>query len=441
MHKPVEDTPSESVQAQVARTRRAGRALARLSADERNRILLAAADEIEARSAEVLAANQRDCDALAPLVAAGKVAQAMAKRLKTSAGGVREMADHVHDVAKLADPLAQVFSTTELDDGLILEKVPCPLGVIAVIFESRPDVIPQVGSLAIKTGNGLVLKGGAEARQTNRVLHTIWRDVLGRHSDALANTICLLEERAEIMQVLGMEREIDLVVPRGSTEFVNFVFQNSRIPVLGHGSGICHIYVDASADLEKSKAIIIDAKVQYPAACNSVEKVLVHEAVADRFLPELAAALQQAAVEIRACERTRRIVPGLSVATEEDWHTEYCDLKLTMKVVRDLDEAIEHIERYGSRHTESILTEDQKAAERFLDEVDAASVFHNASTRFADGYRYGLGAEVGISTSKLHARGPVGMEGLLSYKYKLRGSGQTVTPYAEGKRSFKHKKV
>ena len=440
MHKPLAAPPSETVQAQVAKTRRAARALARLSGDDRNRLLLAAADEIEARSADILAANQRDCDALAPQVASGKVAQAMAKRLKTSAAGVREMAAHVRDVAKLAPPLAQVFSTTELDDGLILEKVSCPLGVIAVIFESRPDVVPQVGSLAIKTGNGLVLKGGTEARQTNRVLHAIWREVLARHAAALADAICLLEERAEIMQVLGMERDIDLVVPRGSTEFVNFVFQNSCIPVLGHGSGICHIYVDASADLEKSKPIIVDAKAQYPAACNSVEKVLIHEAVADRFLPELAAALQQAGVEIRGCERSRRIVPGISAATEEDWQTEYCDLKLTVRVVRDLDEAIDHIERYGSRHTESILTEDTSAAERFLDEVDAASVFHNASTRFADGYRYGFGAEVGISTSKLHARGPVGMEGLISYKYKLRGSGQTVSPYAEGKRTFKHKK-
>lgn len=434
---------TSTLKEQVQKTRRAARALARLSGEERNRILLDAADRIETRGDEILSANQADCQTLAGALAGGSGSQALLKRLKTTASGVQEMAMRVRDVAGLEDPLQHTLATTELDEGLTLYKVPCPLGVIAVIFESRPDVVPQVGSLAVKTGNGLVLKGGAEALHTNRVLVEIWREALAANNPALADAICLLEARAEVMQVLQMDRQIDLVVPRGSTEFVNFVFQHSRIPVLGHGSGICHIYVDHAADLAMAKQVVIDAKVQYPAACNSVEKVLVHEAVAARFLPELVRGLQSARVEVRGSEETRQLCAGLNIvpATEEDWSTEYSDLKITVKVVRDLQEAIDHIDKYGSRHTESILTEDQAAADQFLNEVDAASVFHNASTRFADGFRYGLGAEVGISNSKLHARGPVGLEGLLTYKYKLKGSGQIVADYAEGRKKFRHRQV
>ncbi|HJT53040.1 MAG TPA: glutamate-5-semialdehyde dehydrogenase [Candidatus Angelobacter sp.] len=433
---------SASLRAQVQETRRAARALARLSDSERNGILLSAADMLEARSSEIVAANQKDCEIFSRMAGKDSACQVLLKRLKTSPAGVKEMAMRVRDVAMLEDPLARTLATTELDEGLTLYKVPCPLGVIAVIFESRPDVVPQVGSLAIKTGNGLVLKGGAEAKHTNRVLVNIWRQALSSHTADLAKTVCLLEERAEVMQILEMEREIDLVVPRGSTEFVNFVFQHSRIPVLGHGSGICHIYVDRTADLKMAKNVVIDAKVQYPAACNSVEKVLVHEAMAEKLLPHLVQGLQAAAVEVRACERTRQLCADMRIiaAKEKDWSTEYSDLKITIKVVDDVQQAIDHIEKYGSRHTECIITEDPSAAEQFLNEVDAASVFHNVSTRFADGFRYGLGAEIGISNSKLHARGPVGLEGLLTYKYKLKGSGQVVGDYADGRKKFKHKR-
>jgi glutamate-5-semialdehyde dehydrogenase len=430
-----------TVQEQARQTRRAAKALAQLSGDARNRILRAAAAGIEQRCAEIVAANQADCEAFAASTLACAPSQPLFKRLKTSESGVREMAMRVRDVAALPDPLGRVLATTELDEGLTLEKLPCPLGVIAVIFESRPDVVPQVGSLAIKTGNGLVLKGGAEARRTNRILVSILQDALASHA-VDPEAICLLEERAEIMQVLQMEREIDLVVPRGSSDFVNFVFQHSRVPVMGHGSGICHIYVDRAADLAMAERVILDAKVQYPAACNSVEKVLIHKEVAAAFLPALVRALQQNRVEVRGCERTLRLCERLNVvpATHEDWQTEYSDLVLALKVVDNLDEALNHIEKYGSRHTESIITSDQNAAERFLNEVDAASVFHNASTRFADGYRYGLGAEIGVSNSKLHARGPVGLDGLLTYKYKLRGSGDIVADYAEGRRKFQHRR-
>ncbi|HXO38460.1 MAG TPA: glutamate-5-semialdehyde dehydrogenase, partial [Candidatus Acidoferrum sp.] len=262
-------------------------------------------------------------------------------------------------------------------------------------------------------------------------------------SPSLRPAICALTDRADVARILEMDRDIDLVVPRGSAEFVNYVFEHSRIPVLGHGSGICHIYVDAAADLNMARNVIVDAKVQYPAACNSVEKVLVHQAIAEEFLPALVDALQSAGVEVRGCSRTANLLTHSQIvpATEEDWHTEYGDLIITLKIVSDMDEAIEHINHYGSRHTESILTQNQIAAELFMDEVDAASVFHNASTRFADGFRYGLGAELGISNSKLHARGPVGLEGLLTYKYKLHGSGQTVTDYTQGNRTFKHRRV
>lgn len=439
----VADYSQTDVAVQVQRARRAARELARLSAEQRNQILLAAAGLLEKREAEILKANREDCESLEREIRAGTASAALLKRLKTSSPGVSDMARQIRDVAGLEDPLGRVLSTTELDDGLTLQKVSCALGVVAVIFESRPDVVPQVGSLAIKTGNGLVLKGGAEAQQTNRVLVSVWHEALAAVSPSLRHAICSLADRADVARILEMDRDIDLVVPRGSTEFVNYVFQHSRIPVLGHGSGICHIYVDSSADLSMARKVILDAKTQYPAACNSVEKVLVHKDVAGEFVPDLVSALQSAGVEVRGCPQTAKLLPRSQIipATEEDWQTEYGDLKITIKVVSDLAQAIEHINHYGSRHTESILTRDARNAELFMNEVDAASVFHNTSTRFADGFRYGLGAELGISNSKLHARGPVGLEGLLTYKYKLHGSGQTVTDYAQGKRTFKHRRV
>lgn len=442
MSSPV-DYSQTDVAVQVLRARRAARELARLSAEQRNQILLAAADRLQAREAEILKANREDCEALEQEIRSGTASAALLKRLKTSSAGVSDMARQIRDVARLEDPLGRVLSTTELDDGLTLQKVSCALGVVAVIFESRPDVVPQVGSLAIKTGNGLVLKGGAEAQQTNRVLVSVWHEALAAVSPSLRHAICSLADRADVARILEMDRDIDLVVPRGSTEFVNYVFQHSRIPVLGHGSGICHIYVDSAADLSMARDVIVDAKTQYPAACNSVEKVLIHKDVAGEFVPELVSVLQSAGVEVRGCPQTAKLLPRSQIipATEEDWHTEYGDLKITLKVVSGIDEAIEHINHYGSRHTESILTRDARAAELFMDQVDAASVFHNASTRFADGFRYGLGAELGISNSKLHARGPVGLEGLLTYKYKLHGTGQTVTDYAQGKRTFKHRHI
>ena len=302
----------KSISAQAQATRRAARELARLSADQRNHILLAAADALEAHQEEILKANREDCELLEHEIATGTASAALLKRLKTSPTGIKDMAKQVRDVAGLEDPLGRVLATTELDDGLTLQKVSCALGVVAVIFESRPDVVPQVGSLAIKTGNGLVLKGGAEARQTNRILVSIWHEALAAVGPSLRPAICALTDRADVPRILQMDRDIDLVVPRGSSEFVNYVFEHSRIPVLGHGSGICHIYIDSAADLKMAQQVIVDAKVQYPAACNSVEKVLIHQAIAEEFLPALVtlcsllASKSAAALGQSNCSRTAR---------------------------------------------------------------------------------------------------------------------------------------
>jgi glutamate-5-semialdehyde dehydrogenase len=426
------------------RAKAASRRLATLPRERRDAALRAAAGALEARAAEIVAANGRDCAQAARAVAEGRMSASTFKRLQTSEKGVAEMAERVRDVAALGDPLGRTLAATELDDGLTLTKVSCPLGVVGVVFEARPEVVPQVASLALKSGNACLLKGGAEASQTNEALYAVWRDALARFEDVPADSALLLRTREEVSEMLALDEEIDLIIPRGSKEFVRHVAANSRIPVLGHGEGVCHVYVDASADPGKAVSVVIDSKTQYPAACNAAETVLVHEAVAAELLPGLVAALTSAGVEVRACPRTAALVPpveALVPTTEADWATEYSDMVVSVKTVGGFDEALRHIARYGSRHTESIVTEDGGRAARFLAEVDAAGVYHNASTRFADGFRYGLGAELGISTAKLHARGPVGLEGLTTYKYLLTGDGHTVASYSSGERTFKHRRL
>jgi glutamate-5-semialdehyde dehydrogenase len=435
-------TKEISVAAIGARARAASRALARLSADRRNAILIAAAAAIEAARAQIIEANEKDCQTAKPEVDAGKISPAMFKRLRVTKDGVAEMATHVREVAKLPDPLGRTLLSTELDDNLTLIRESCPLGVVGVIFESRPDAVPQFASLALKSGNALILKGGSEAARTNEVLVAVWCAALEKFSDVPADAIQLLQTRANVLEMLALDRDVDLIVPRGPYELVRFIQEHSRIPVLGHGEGICHVYVDRSADIGKALDIAYDAKVQYPAVCNAAETLLVHEEVAGKFLPEAVARLKEAGVEIRADAKTQSLLPGqqdIVRATEADWATEYGDLVLAIKIVPDIQNAIDHINRYGSRHTDAIVTEDDEAAARFMNEVDSAGVFQNASTRFADGFRYGFGAEVGISNSKLHARGPMGLEGLTTYKYKLYGNGHTVAPYAKGEKHFKHR--
>ena len=421
--------------------RKASRKLAILSNETRKSALLAIADALEADHQRILSANAQDCVLAERLVSSGKMTQALFSRLRIKEDGIAEMAARVREVANLPDPLGKQLAATEMDQGLTLYKESCPLGVIAVVFESRPDVVPQVAALALKSGNAVLLKGGAEAANSNETIVELWRESLCRFSEVPQESIQLLQSRSDVLELLKLQGEVDLLIPRGSKEFVAFMGQNSRIPVLGHGEGICHVYIDRAADLDKAVAITLDSKVQYPAACNSVETLLVHQDVAAKFLPRIVAELQGANVEVRGCPRVLALLPKekLIATTERDWSTEYSDLILSVKIVDSLDDGLEHIHRYGSKHTECIVTEDQAAAERFLQEIDAAGVFHNASTRFADGYRYGLGAEVGISNGKLHARGPMGIEGLTTYKYMLRGSGQTVVEYSSGARTFKHK--
>jgi glutamate-5-semialdehyde dehydrogenase len=441
----VTDTLSAGKHVDVAAVAHSGRVasrkLALLSNEMRTNVLLAIANVLESEGGRILAANAKDCSAAQQLVDSGKMSQALYARLRIKETGIAEMAARVREVANLPDPLDKRLASTELDDNLILHKESCPLGVIAVVFEARPDVIPQVASLAWKSGNALLLKGGAEAAQSNETIAAIWREVLRGFPDIPEDSLQLLQLRSDVMELLHLEGEVDLLIPRGSKEFVAYIEQNSRIPVLGHGEGICHVFVDRLANINKAVAITLDSKVQYPAACNSVETLLVHKDIAGSFLPRIVDELKKANVEIRGCPRVLAWLPGekLAPATEQDWSTEYSDLILSLKIVDSFEDAVEHIHKYGSKHTETIVTEDQSAARRFLREVDAAGVFHNASTRFADGYRYGLGAEVGISNGKLHARGPMGIEGLTTYKYKLHGDGHTVAAYSTGRRRFKHK--
>jgi len=440
VEKTVKGFASASAAEAAKLARAASRKLAVLSEATRNAALERAAARMEENAARILAANAEDVRAAEELAREEKMSAAMLARLRMSEKSVSEMAEKVRSVMRLPDPLGRRLAATELDEGLVLTKETCSLGVLAVVFEARPDVLPQVASLALKSGNAILLKGGAEAARTNEVLMTIWRAALEEFAEVPHGAAQMLQSRADVMGLLNLERDVDLLIPRGGKEFVEKISRQSRIPVLGHGEGICHVYVHAAADLQRAERIVMDAKVDYPAACNSVETLLVDGAVAAEFLPKIVARLRAERVEVRGCERTMAIVKSNEVkaASQEDWATEYGDLILSVKVVDGVNQAIAHVHEYGSGHTEAIVTEDLQAAEKFLKEVDAAGVYHNASTRFADGYRYGFGAEVGISNGKLHARGPMGMDGLTTYKYKLRGSGQTVGEYKTGKR-FTHR--
>jgi glutamate-5-semialdehyde dehydrogenase len=421
--------------------RRAERAALRLAnADEatRNEALRSIADEIREREAEILAANAEDVEAAEAMLADGEYTQALVDRLKLDATKVEEIASMVESVAEQDDPLGETLAARELDEDLELYRVAVPIGVVATVFESRPDALVQIAALALKSGNAVVLKGGSEASESNRILHEAIVDATADLPDGWA---ALIEAHEEVDRLLELDDRVDLVMPRGSSEFVSYIQENTQIPVLGHTEGICHVYVDADADPEMAEDVAFDAKVQYPAVCNAVETLLVHEAVADAFLPDLVARYEAAGVELRGDERVREVV-DVDPATDDDWDTEYGDLELSIGVVDDAYDAIDHVNEHGSKHTESILTEDAGTAETFMTGVDAASVFHNASTRFADGYRYGLGAEVGISTGKIHARGPVGLEGLTTYKYYLEGDGHLVASYSgEDAVPFTHREL
>jgi glutamate-5-semialdehyde dehydrogenase len=420
---------------QAQRARAAGGRLAATPADLRNRLLLTVADAIEARAAQVLAVNAED---VAEARSTG-VKPALVARLALSPKKMAEIVTGVRDTARLPDPLGAVLRRTQLDDGLELELISVPIGLIGVIFESRPDALVQISALALKSGNAAILKGGSEATRTNSALHGLIVEAVRSVRTDLADALQLVGGRAEMGEMLALEHLIDLVIPRGSNELVRAIKDQTRIPVLGHTEGVCHLYVDAAADLDMAVEIAWDAKCQYPAVCNAIETLLVHRAVAPRYLP--AAAARLAGVELRCDGESRPLMPGAVAAAAEDWRAEYNDLILAVRVVGSLQEAIDHVNTYGSHHTDAIVTADEAAARTFLDAVDSASVMWNCSTRFADGYRYGLGAEVGISTNKIHARGPVGLEGLTIHKYRVVGSGHTVKDYVDGKRRFTHRRL
>jgi glutamate-5-semialdehyde dehydrogenase len=423
-----------SVREQAQAARQASYRLATLATEVKDRALQAVARTLEERRREILAENLKDQDEAHRL----GLKEALVKRLVLTEGKVAQMAESVREVVRLPDPVGRRLLARELDEGLVLTKVSVPLGVIGVIFESRPDALVQIASLGMKSGNAVILKGGSEALHSNRLLFSLVRDAAAAVEPAFRDGLQLVESRADVRELLALDRLIDLLIPRGSNELVKNIQENTRIPVLGHAEGVCHLYVDAEADLSMAVELAYDAKCQYPAVCNAIETLLVHERVAREFLPRLAARLSK--VELRGDERTRAIIPALP-ASQEDWRAEYNDLILSIRVVDSLAEAIEHVNTFGSHHTDAIITGHEPSARRFLAEVDSASVMWNCSTRFADGYRYGLGAEVGIATGKIHARGPVGLEGLTSTKYLLEGRGQGVAAYAEGRRRFTHREL
>ena len=397
---------------------RARAAYFRLANADRTQILRDMAQAIRDGATEILTANKKDLEA-----AQGTIAPPLYKRLVVNGPKLRDLIDGIEQLAVMPDPLGKVLLETQLDDGLILRRVQTPIGVIAAIFESRPEVVGQIAALAIRSGNAVLLKGGREAANSNAALGSIIHRVLERHG--VAGAVQLVTTREEVTQLLAMNDLISLVIPRGSNEMVQSIQNSTRIPVLGHADGICHVYIDASADPEKAMRVAVDSKAQYPAVCNAAETLIVHRDFPAR--EQLFSALKSAGVDLHM---------------ESDFGHEFLDLVMAVHIVGNMDEAIDHIHRHGSAHTDAIVTEDARAAQRFLNEVDSAGVYWNASTRFADGFRYGFGAEVGVSTNKTHARGPVGVEGLLIYKYHLIGNGHIVATYSgENPRPFQHRRI
>ncbi|WP_257304947.1 glutamate-5-semialdehyde dehydrogenase [Geothrix campi] len=421
------------VQAMAQVARAASRRLATTASGLRSAVLLRLADLLERQASALLAANAEDVRAAGDTLPAATL-----QRLHLDAPKLAAMAQGVRAVAALPDPLHRVQLRRLLDDGLELTRVTCPLGVLCVVFEARPDALIQISALALKSGNAALLKGGSEARHSNAALLALVRQALAEEG-LPEGAVQGLPDREAVAVLLQRPDLVDLVIPRGSRELVQSLQAATRIPVLGHADGVCHMYLDQAADTAMAVALVRDAKLQYPAACNAVETVLIHRRAAARLLPALATDLVPRGAELRGCPACLELVPTLGTATEADWDAEYGAPILALKVVADHDEALAHIRAHGSGHTEAIVTEDHAAAARFLAEVDAAGVFHNASTRFADGYRYGFGAEVGISTGRIHARGPVGLEGLLSYRYLLLGHGHCVEGYSgPAARPFRH---
>jgi glutamate-5-semialdehyde dehydrogenase len=414
--------------------KKASNLMAALTGEAKNKALHNIAGALKKYMSDLIAANRTDLERgekqnlSAPLL----------KRLKFDESKIEEACSGLNSLIGMNDPVGVTLHAVELDEGLELYKVSCPIGVIGVIFESRPDALVQISALCLKSGNAVLLKGGSEASETNRLLAQIITKA-SSEAEIPPGWLALLETRTDVNDMLCLDQYIDLIVPRGSNAFVKHIMENTHIPVLGHADGICHVYVDSAANLDMAVKISIDSKCQYVAVCNAAETILVHRDIAGRYLPEMKKALEAKNVEIRGCNETLKIIDVIKAA-EEDWTTEYLDLIVSVKVVHTLDDAINHINTYGSGHTDVIVTGDRARAAKFMDLVDSADVFLNCSSRFSDGFRFGLGAEVGISTNKIHARGPVGLEGLLIYKWKLFGNGHIVADYSGADaKSFTHR--
>lgn len=425
------------------RARAAARAMQSLTSEDRDSALSTMHLHLSQARPQILFCNELDKSAAQKRLAEGKISSALCKRLDLEGRKFDALLQGVESVRSLRDPVGTCSLSREIDEGLQLYRVACPIGVICVIFEARPEAAVQIASLAIKSSNAVILKGGKEAERTNSVLVNTMRQAL-TYVQFPEDAVQLVATREEVRELLDQSKYIDLIIPRGSNELVRYISNNTRIPVMGHADGICAVYIDKAADEAIAAGIVVDAKAQYPAVCNAVETMLVHRAAVDRLLPGIGKALAEANVEVRTDAAAKSVlskVDGLRVVdvSPEDYDTEFLDLVLAVKVVDSVDEAIVHINEHGSGHTDAIVTEDEAVAKRFMAKVDSAGVYHNASTRFADGYRLGFGAEVGVSTHRTHARGPVGLEGLMIYKYKLVGHGHVVKPYVNGEKQLHHK--
>lgn len=419
----------------AAKMKMAAPELAVSTCEKRDKALSAVKEALLANKETIFEANKKDMEA----AEINGIAPAVMKRLKFNEGKLADVCNGIEQLLTLEDPLGKISLARELDEGLRLYRVSCPIGVIGIIFEARPDALVQISSLCIKSGNCAILKGGKETANTNKVLFDIIHKAV-IEAGLPEYSLYQATQHNEIDELLACEKDVDLLIPRGSNQFVQYIMNNTKIPVMGHADGVCHIYIDKDADIEKALSIIVDAKTQYTAACNAVETLLVHRDIAKTFLPALAETLADASVSIRGTEEVAEII-HCECMSEEEFHTEYLDLIVSVKIVDSVEKAISHINYFGSHHTDCIITENKESAIIFMEMVDSAGVYQNCSTRFADGFRYGFGAEVGISTSKLHARGPVGLEGMVTYKYKLYGDGHIVGDYASGKRAFHFKNL
>ena len=424
----------------ASKAKAASYVMAALPPDVKDRALSAMACALRVHADEILEANQVDLSLAERAVLAGEMKPALYERLKLTREKLETVIKGVEEMIALADPVGQILAATELDENLTLYKISCPIGLIGVIFEARPDVAPQIAALCVKSGNAAVLKGGRETMHTNGAMVRVLKNALASVDGYPAEALQLIHTREESAQMLALDKLFDLIIPRGGNSLIAYVKANTKIPVLGHADGVCHIYVARSAHLDMAQKICVDAKTQYPAACNTMETLLIDEAWPEENKRKLLASLTAAGVELYGDERVSALAPVAGPVT--DWHTEYGEKKLSVKLVPNVLAAVEHINAYGSHHTDAIITAEHDEAQIFMDLTDSAGVYHNASTRFADGYRYGFGAEVGISTGKTHARGPVGLAGLTIYKYKLYGNGQAVAEYTgPDAKPFTHKKI